>query len=145
MGQPIMTTSYVALIHPPENGSGFGVTFPDLPGCVSAGMTREEAILNAAEAAGGHIAAMRADGDSLPVARDFRMLQTDPEVAGDIAAGAEPSRIAVSEMPAPRERVNIMLGRDVLRQIDRAAAAQGVSRSAFIERAAGREARRRTG
>lgn len=137
-----MAQSYVALIHPPAQGSGYGVTFPDLPGCISAGKTREEALERAVEALGGHIAALKADGEPLPPARDFRALQADAEVAEDIAAGSEPSRIPVIACAAPKERVNIMLGRDVLRSIDRAAAARGVSRSAFIESAAGKAAKK---
>ena len=38
---------YIAFLHPPENGSEWGVTFPDLPGCVSSGETFEAAILQA--------------------------------------------------------------------------------------------------
>jgi predicted RNase H-like HicB family nuclease len=132
-----MAQSYIALIHPPvEAAVSFGVTFPDLPGCVAAGQSREEAIENAAEALGGHIAAMKADGELLPMARGFNALQADPEVVGDIQEGAEPSRIPVHDMPAPKERINVMITRDALRRIDRAALAKGLSRSAFIEKAA---------
>jgi predicted RNase H-like HicB family nuclease len=40
---------YVAIVEE-EEGKAVGVWFPDLPGCVSAGDTLDEAILNAAEA-----------------------------------------------------------------------------------------------
>jgi predicted RNase H-like HicB family nuclease len=134
-------SSYIALIHPPEAGaSTFGVTFPDLPGCVSAGTTREEAMERAAEALGGHVAAMRADGEPLPVPSDWLTLQQDREVIADVAAGAEPSRIPVLPFPAPKERINIMIARDSLKRIDRAASARGLNRSAFIEEAALRAA-----
>lgn len=132
-----MNESYVAVIHPPESGSDYGVTFPDLPGCVSSGTSVLNAMERAAEALAGHVAAMRADGEALPRARTMRELLDDKEFLADIHAGAETTAIPVFEVPAPKERVNIMLGRDVLRQIDRAAAAKGVSRSAFIEAAAG--------
>ena len=139
-----MSASWIALIHPPQDGSEFGVTFPDFPGLVSSGRSREEALERASEALGGHLAAMRADGDALPPARDFRALRNDPEFMADIEDGAEPSRIAALEVPAPKERVNVMLARDVLRQIDRAAASKGVSRSAFIEAAAGAAAKKQS-
>ena len=42
-------THYVAIVEE-EEGKAFGVWFPDLPGCVSAGDTLDEAMLNAAEA-----------------------------------------------------------------------------------------------
>jgi predicted RNase H-like HicB family nuclease len=140
-----MSRSYIALIHPPETaGRPFGVTFPDLPGCVSAGATREEAIQRAAEALGGHLALMRADGEALPAARDFMELQADPDIVSEFQGGAEPCRIPVLALPAPKERVNIMIARDVLKHIDAAAAQRGISRSAFIEAAAGQAARKRS-
>lgn len=42
-------THYVAIVEE-EEGKAVGVWFPDLPGCVSAGDTLDEAIANAAEA-----------------------------------------------------------------------------------------------
>ena len=48
------TMKYPVVIHKDEN-SDYGVTFPDLPGCFSAGDTIEEALANAQEAAECHI------------------------------------------------------------------------------------------
>ena len=69
---------YIALVHKDE-GTSYGVSFPDVPGCVSAGDTFEEAVANAGEALAGHFAAMRADGDVIPQPRDFETLKRDPE------------------------------------------------------------------
>ena len=49
---------YLALIHK-DPDSDFGVSFPDFPGCVTAGKSLEEAKAMAAEALHGPIAAMR--------------------------------------------------------------------------------------
>lgn len=75
---------YIALVHKDE-GTSYGVSFPDVPGCVSAGDTFEEAVANASEALAGHFAAMRADGDVIPSPRDFESLKRDPEFAEDSA------------------------------------------------------------
>jgi len=75
---------YIALVHKDE-GTSYGVSFPDVPGCVSAGDTFEEAIANASEALAGHFAAMQADGDLLPKPRDFETLKRDPEFIDDSA------------------------------------------------------------
>ncbi len=75
---------YIALVHKDE-GTSYGVSFPDVPGCVSAGDTFEEAVANAGEALAGHFAAMRADGDAIPAPRDFESLKRDPEFAEDSA------------------------------------------------------------
>ena len=44
---------------------GFGVFFPDLPGCVSAGATMQEAALGAEEALSGHLAVSAEYGDKI--------------------------------------------------------------------------------
>ena len=81
-----MQQRYLALVHKDE-GTSYGVSFPDVPGCISAGDTFEEAIANAAEALAGHFAAMRADGDPIPAPRSFEELQRDPDFRTD-SAGA---------------------------------------------------------
>ena len=75
---------YIALVHKDE-GTSYGVSFPDVPGCISAGDTFEEAEANAAEALAGHFAAMRADGETIPAPRNFEQLKRDPEFAEDSA------------------------------------------------------------
>ena len=49
-----------------EDGGGFLVTFPDLPGCMADGATIMEAITNAMDAEASWLATARAFGDSLP-------------------------------------------------------------------------------
>jgi predicted RNase H-like HicB family nuclease len=66
-----MMAGYIALVHKDE-GTSYGVSFPDVPGCVSAGDTFEEAVALAAEALGAHFAAMREDGDIIPAPRSVR-------------------------------------------------------------------------
>ena len=66
MAQSISSGSdYIALIHK-EPKSDFGVSFPDFPGCISAGTTVEEAMAMAREALAGHIEAMIDEGLSIP-------------------------------------------------------------------------------
>ena len=49
-----------------EEGGGYLVEFPDLPGCMSDGETVEAAIVNGVEAMRGGIEAMRAEGHPIP-------------------------------------------------------------------------------
>lgn len=54
-----------AIVYPGEDG--FWVAeCPSLPGCVSQGGTREEAILNIREAIDGYILALQEDGLEVP-------------------------------------------------------------------------------
>jgi predicted RNase H-like HicB family nuclease len=78
---------YVALVHK-DRGTSYGVSFPDLPGCISAGDTMEEALANAAEALAGHLALMRADGDAVGKPRSVGAIRRDATLAGDLD-GAE--------------------------------------------------------
>lgn len=57
--------TYLAVLEP--SADGYGVFFPDLPGCTSFGSTVEEAQENAKEALELHIYGMEQDGDPLPV------------------------------------------------------------------------------
>jgi predicted RNase H-like HicB family nuclease len=75
---------YIALVHKDE-GTSYGVSFPDVPGCISAGDTFEEAVANAAEALAGHFAAMRADGEAIPTPRTFEQLRRERDFIDDSA------------------------------------------------------------
>ena len=75
---------YIALVHKDE-GTSYGVSFPDVPGCISAGDTFEEAVANAAEALAGHFALMKADGEAIPAPRSFEQLKRDPDFVDDSA------------------------------------------------------------
>ena len=75
---------YIALVHKDE-GTSYGVSFPDVPGCISAGDTLEEALANAGEALAAHLALMRRDGDTIAAPRSFEELRRDPEFLADAA------------------------------------------------------------
>jgi len=53
------------IIYPGEDGY-FVAECPSLPGCISQGKTREEAVLNIKEAIDVYIAALREDGLPVP-------------------------------------------------------------------------------
>ncbi len=77
-------THYVAIVEE-EEGKAIGVWFPDLPGCVSAGDSLDEAMMNAAEALALWIDVAKEHGDEVPPARALTELKRDPEIAEDIA------------------------------------------------------------
>jgi predicted RNase H-like HicB family nuclease len=79
-------TGYIALVHKDKDTS-YGVSFPDVPGCISAGDTFEQAIDNASVALAGHLAIMKADDEAVPPARNIEELKSDSEF-GEEAADA---------------------------------------------------------
>lgn len=128
-----MSKSYIALMHFPLDGSSWGVTFPDLPGCTSAGANFEEANANAKEALAGHVAALLADRDTVPEPRPFERLKADAAFAEDIADGAFAIPVELVDVPAPKERVNVMISPLILRLADDYARERRLSRSTLIE------------
>jgi len=76
--QKMRKLTYFAVFEPIKEG--YGVYFPDLPGCVSLGEDFEQAQLNAAEALGLHIYGMEKDGDEIPA--PSKRPQIDPETVG---------------------------------------------------------------
>jgi predicted RNase H-like HicB family nuclease len=117
-----------------EPGSIYGVTFPDFPGCVSAGDTAEEALVNAHEALAGHVALMVQDGDTLPKPTAVEEVTSDPGV----------TMVAITvvgvTVPGRAKRVNVTLDEALLDEIDSIAK----NRSRFLAEAARAELARRS-
>jgi predicted RNase H-like HicB family nuclease len=121
---------YIALIHK-DRDSDFGVSFPDLPGCVTAGATLDDARDMAAEALSFHLEGLEQDGEAIP----------EPSSLEDVMAdNINRDGVAILE-PAPRRsgksvRINITLPEDVLEEVDRYAESRGLTRSGFLATAA---------
>ena len=58
---------YLVVIEP--TGTGFSAYSPDLPGCVSTGVTREECEGNMREAIDFHLDGLREEGEAIPQPR----------------------------------------------------------------------------
>lgn len=116
------TASYTAII---ERGpKSFGVFFPDVPGCVSAGRTEPEVFANAEEALSLHLGEMVRAGEALPPRSEA--IPSDPEVE-------EYCRFVVRvELPGKAVRLNITMDEGLVAAIDRVAN----NRSSFLAEAA---------
>jgi len=123
---------YIGLIHK-DNGSEYGVSFPDFPGCVTAGATLEEARIMAQEAVSLHIDGLMEDGETLPAASSSDEILADPNNAGSIAVLA-----VAPERSSKVVRVNITMPEDTLAKIDAYAREHGLTRSGLLTRAAQR-------
>ncbi len=58
---------YTIILEPDPDEGGFTVLVPALPGCITEGDTRDEAIANAKEAIALYIESLLADGQDIPV------------------------------------------------------------------------------
>ena len=124
-------STYAAFIRQ-EEGTCYGVDFPDFPGCISAGDTIEEAVANAHEALHGHIEGMQDDNDPIPAPMSadsaYALLDREPdEFAMMISISVPVKSRAV--------RVTMTMDNNLLREVDEHARAQGYSRSAFMAEA----------
>jgi predicted RNase H-like HicB family nuclease len=121
---------YIALIHKEAN-SDYGVSFPDLPGVVSAGSTLDEARDMAAEALALHLEGMAEDGETAPEPSSLEEIMKDAQNRDGVAV-----LVAAPAMDVKSVRINVTMPADVLDQIDRYAEREGFTRSGFLAQAA---------
>jgi predicted RNase H-like HicB family nuclease len=57
---------YTIILEPDEDTDGYTVLVPALPGCVTQGRSRDEAIEHAKEAIAAYIESLEADGEPVP-------------------------------------------------------------------------------
>jgi predicted RNase H-like HicB family nuclease len=126
---------YVAVIDKDED-SAFGVWFPDVEGCFSAGETVEEAVANAATALRQHVEVVESAGRSVPPARIVDDVLRDEDVRVSVEAGAVLFAVPLLADAGRTVRINISLDKALVDQIDAAATARGLTRSAFLAQAA---------
>ena len=122
---------YVAVIDK-DPGSAYGIQFPEVPGCFSAADRFEEIVPNAIEA----LSLFFEDGEPMPP-RGLEAVRD--EVAGSIAEGAVLMMIPYVGDRKRFVRVNLSLEKGFLDTLDEAARMRGMTRSAFIQKAAMRE------
>ena len=115
---------YIAYLHK-DRKSDFGVSFPDFPGCVTAGRTLDEARRLAAEALALHIRGMLEDGDTVPEPSTIDDVARDPALQNAVA-------FLVSSEIEKTVRVNITARESQIKLIDQLAQRAGMTRSAYV-------------
>jgi predicted RNase H-like HicB family nuclease len=117
---------YIALIHK-DTDSDYGVSFPDFPGCVTAGSTLQEALTMAREALAGHMAILAEDGEAIPAPSDMDRIMARREHRDGVA-------VLVPAPPRDEKivRVNVTFPEGLLKRID----AVAENRSKFLAGAA---------
>ena len=121
---------YIALIHK-EAESDYGVSFPDLPGVVTAGSNLDEAWKMAAEALAFHLEGLAEDGEPVPEPSSLDDIMSVKENRDGVAV-----LIGAPDTEVKSVRINVTMPADVLDQIDRYAEREGFTRSGFLAQAA---------
>ena len=122
---------YAIVIHKDQE-SDYGVTFPDIPGCFSAGDTIEEAISMAQEAAECHIEGLLLDSEPVPVATPIANHQNKQDYQDALWALIE---IDLDKLSIQPKRVNILITERLLTSIDHFAKKHGETRSELFAQA----------
>ncbi len=126
--------NYIAVVHR-EPESEYGVSFPDFPGCITAGKTLEEAKDMAVEALKLHIKGIIEDGEKIPKPSKFDDIINRSEYSDAVAF----LLISLPDIKTKRVRVNITIPDDILKKIDDIARKKGMTRSSFLTVAAQKE------
>lgn len=118
----------IGVVHKDE-GSAYGVSFPDAPGCFAAADDLDGLIPAAVEAL-----TLWAEEGELPTPRDMEAVRA--EVTDELAQGAALVAVPLVVRARVPRRVNVSLDRGVLEAIDAEARRRGMTRSAFLAEAA---------
>lgn len=116
-----------------DDGIRFGVTAPDLPGCLSADDTFDEALDSVIEAIDLHLEGLVEDGGEIPIPCSIAEHRVNPDFTDGIWAVVD---VKVSRFEESAELINIALPRRLLSKIDAYASAHGATRSDFLADAA---------
>lgn len=127
-------TRYVVVID--GKPGAYGLYVPDMPGCTSMGETIADLLANAQEALQLWAEDAVNSGEGLPKPRSIDAIRKDPEVARDLAEGGVLAVVPLVMETGRTVKANLSLDAGLLAAIDEAAAARGLTRSAFLASAA---------
>lgn len=116
------TATYVGVVERGEHG--FGVFFPDVPGCVSSGESLFAAMENGERALAVHVELLAQQGEEMPEGSSEVAVDDDVDVASYFLAHVE--------LPGKTVRLNVTMDEGLVARIDRVAR----NRSAFLAEAA---------
>jgi predicted RNase H-like HicB family nuclease len=121
-------TQYLGILD--ESGDVWGVRIPDLPGCHGAGGSAAEALDDAISAAREWAEHRAGKGHTLPKASSLDL------IVAEVQAGEVIVNVPVLLDSGRPVRANLSIDAALLDDIDSAAKARGLTRSAFIVSAA---------
>jgi predicted RNase H-like HicB family nuclease len=122
---------YIGIIHK-DADSDYGVSFPDFPGCISAGVSLEDARAMGEEALNFHVEMMVEAGEPIPEPSTLDTVMQTPDFRDGVA-------ILVPLKHSPKVvRVNITIADEMLKAVDAYAEEHGFTRSGFLVSAARR-------
>jgi predicted RNase H-like HicB family nuclease len=127
-------TRYIVVVD--GRPGAYGMYVPDMPGCTSMGDTIAELLVNAQEALQLWAEDAIKSGEHLPKPRSIEAIRKEPDVARDLTEGCVLAVVPLILETGRAVKANLSLDAGLLAAIDEAAAARGLTRSAFLASAA---------
>ena len=127
-------TRYVVVVD--GKPGAYGMYVPDMPGCTSMGETIADLLTNAQEALQLWAEDAVNSKEGVPKPRSIEAIRRDPDVARDLAEGGVLAVVPLVMETGRPVKANLSLDAGLLAAIDEAAAARGLTRSAFLASAA---------
>ena len=125
--------NYIALIETGDKKTAWGVVFPDLPGCFSAGDDYDDAIKNAHEALAFHVRSMKENGEPIPEPRSLERIKAEWKDWLEWKNNYDFIVTSITLLAAHKtEKVLVSMESDLIARIDRVTK----NRSAFLAAAA---------
>jgi predicted RNase H-like HicB family nuclease len=121
---------YVALVD--GEAGAYGVSFPDLPGCVAMGATVDEALANAAEALRDWIN-LTEETTGVPPPRSLEAIRRDADTHEALREGASLAIVPLVRDTGRPAKANLSIDAGILAAIDEEAARRRLTRSALVE------------
>lgn len=136
-----MKKYYIAAFVQEEDGSGYSVYFPDVPGCFTCGESLEEAMFLAEDVLRLVLQDMAAERKEIPSAsglEDVRRMVTEERALDGLSTPENTvyQLVAAPELDMVPVKVTISMPRAVLNEVDEKAKLLGFTRSGFLAHAA---------
>lgn len=116
-----------------DRDNGYGIVFPDLPGCTAMGDSIDEARRNATEAVADWADVTEANGGTIPKPRALEELRADREAIEALRQGGSVVAIPLVRDSGRKTVANLSLDTGLLAAIDATAKARKISRSSLVE------------
>lgn len=130
---------YPVYVHEGDDDHAHGATVHDFPGCFSAADDWDDLPAKVQEAVELYCEGEDIEVPSPTLLNEVRALEADGEYEGGTWALID---IDVSKLDSRKERINLSVPANALREIDQFVEAKGMNRSGFMVNAALKEARR---
>lgn len=121
---------YVALVD--GEAGAYGVSFPDLPGCVAMGGTVDEALTHAAEALRDWINVTE-ETAVVPPPRALEEVRRDADTLEALREGASLAVVPLVRDTGRPAKANLSIDAGILAALDEEAARRKLTRSALVE------------